>query len=255
MNFKNISTNDPYIELGRFYDRIIGESYYKRLEALFKRFTSNLPLNSTHFDIGCGTGYLLSVSSKMGFNPQGIDISKSMVEISKKNNPNLKIIMGDFINHKSKYDIITANNDVLNHLKQSVGLDATFSHIYNMLNDDGIFFSDAVSSFDILNNWENCNHILSDNKSFKCEISHKVTDRSLPIGEMYRNWSFKIGKQWLHKKVEIERVIGISPDELMVASKINNFLPKLFNWHLDKNIEDDTSRIGILFKKKRFIDR
>ena len=158
--------------------------------------------------------------------------------------------MGDFINHKSKYDIITANNDVLNHLKQSVGLDATFSHIYNMLNDDGIFFSDAVSSFDILNNWENCNHILSDNKSFKCEISHKVTDRSLPIGEMYRNWSFKIGKQWLHKKVEIERVIGISPDELMVSSKINNFLPKLFNWHLDKNIEDDTSRIGILLKKK-----
>ena len=245
----NKNDKDAYAELGKYYDNLIGKNYYKRLEILFENFTSGFSHNAKHLDIGCGTGFLIRKSKDMNLKPVGIDISDQMVKLAKKNNPDIKILKRNFLDIKSSFDIITANNDVLNHLKSSFGLNVTLKNIDNILNENGIFFSDAVSSYDILKNWEKCDQILTDDISFKCKITHKVTNFFLPQGEMTREWSFIRDGIWIMKCVEVENVIGISSEELISASEKFNFKCYLFNWYNDECIDVDTARIGILLKK------
>jgi len=48
-------------------------------------------------DIGSGTGHHLNTFKKMGFNCRGIDKSPAMVNLSKKNYPDIKVKLGDAI--------------------------------------------------------------------------------------------------------------------------------------------------------------
>tara|TARA_X000000950_G_scaffold171986_1_gene209532 strand:- start:3732 stop:4622 length:891 start_codon:yes stop_codon:yes gene_type:complete len=78
------------------------------------RCLENYPKNSSHLDIGCGTGQLVIEASKNGFNSHGIDFAEEMIEISKKNskisNSNSIFEVASVFNHKPniKYDVISA---------------------------------------------------------------------------------------------------------------------------------------------------
>lgn len=89
--------------------------YYTLLEKYFKFF---IPEQSTVLEVGCGTGELLNaINPKNGL---GVDFSEKMIEIAKKQFPNLKFIVQDAenlcINEQFDYiimsDLLSTINDV-----------------------------------------------------------------------------------------------------------------------------------------------
>jgi len=81
-----------------------------------KKFTSQLKKGSTVLDLGCGSGYITNYLSSLNMNAIGIDFSKEMIKIAKKNYPKLQFLLADFV-------------DIENHFKENSvnGLIAIYS--------------------------------------------------------------------------------------------------------------------------------
>jgi 2-polyprenyl-3-methyl-5-hydroxy-6-metoxy-1,4-benzoquinol methylase len=61
-----------------------------------EEFISHLPENGVVLDIGCGGGVpVLQTLVKRGFRVKGIDFSKYMLEIARRNVPSAELILGD----------------------------------------------------------------------------------------------------------------------------------------------------------------
>ncbi len=67
-------------------------------------------------DLGCGSGYITNYLSSLNMNAIGIDFSKEMIKIAKKNYPKLQFLLTDFV-------------DIENHFKENSvnGLIAIYS--------------------------------------------------------------------------------------------------------------------------------
>ncbi|MGY5864451.1 MAG: methyltransferase domain-containing protein [Candidatus Thorarchaeota archaeon] len=82
------------------YNVIAGKYYQDRY--LFKNkeqlddFVKHLPEKSVVLDIGCGGGVpVLKTMIESGFKAKGIDFSKGMLELAKKNVPEAELVLGD----------------------------------------------------------------------------------------------------------------------------------------------------------------
>jgi ubiquinone/menaquinone biosynthesis C-methylase UbiE len=67
--------------------------------------------NKKILDWGCGSGIYIKKLKSKGVSIKGFDISPEMVEIAKRNNPNIDIRIGSGINipFNEKFDIILAS--------------------------------------------------------------------------------------------------------------------------------------------------
>ncbi|MCM8809984.1 MAG: class I SAM-dependent methyltransferase, partial [Candidatus Omnitrophica bacterium] len=86
-------------QVANFYEKIFPEhifNYYliKRLNFIKKICPDR---NSKILDVGCGTGALINLLNKEGYDVWGIDSSENMVKIANKRLPG-KIIKGDMLN-------------------------------------------------------------------------------------------------------------------------------------------------------------
>jgi SAM-dependent methyltransferase len=88
-------------------------------------------------DFGCGSGIYAKLLTKKGAIVKGFDISPKMLEIAKKENPNLDLRLGsgNKIPFNEKFDIIVAPL-VLNYLEN---WNNVFRQIKKLLNKGGIF--------------------------------------------------------------------------------------------------------------------
>ena len=224
----NISTKtfkDQYYYLSNVFDQHIGQHYYKYIRKNFRIISKCLSPGAKHLDIGCGTGDLLEFSSSLSFIPTGIDVSQGMIKIARsKLNSKIDIKCCDMFTIKNeRYEIITANNDVLNYMALNHDLTDIFNHIHSLLSSGGIFYADVVSKKDILENWKLSGHSHSDNKTFRCNVTYDVKDSSSCIGIVKRDWIFKENGKWNNKSCEVELLKGISSKEIKRESKQNNF--------------------------------
>jgi SAM-dependent methyltransferase len=82
------------------YDKI-AEAYYRERdifddEAHIEGFISHLPENGVVLDIGCGGGVpILQMLAHRKFVVKGIDFSKGMLDIARRNVPNAELFFGD----------------------------------------------------------------------------------------------------------------------------------------------------------------
>ena len=137
---KNLSNNfDDHIKKSiPFYN-----DFLNKISNLSNFFVRN---NSYFYDLGCSTGNLISRIVKKNQNKKnvkfiGIDNSKSMIKICKKNLTqfkNTKIYYGDILKYKYKNaDLITSSlttHFIKPNLRQKL-----FQNIFNNLNDKGAF--------------------------------------------------------------------------------------------------------------------
>ena len=204
---------------------------------------------SRHLDVGCGTGALLEHSDSMGLDVQGVDISPRMVAVAKEQRPGLRVVCGDLMElGGERWELITANNDVLNHLAHAHGLCAVFARFSELLEPQGVVLTDAVSDYDIRHHWEGCTHLYTDERTFRCEVSHEVLDESAPIGVMRRRWFLPDGEGWQEAEVEEEVLPGISVAELEEAAKEAGLSLEVCDWDLGSPCEKTTSRIGVILR-------
>ena len=98
--------------------------------------------NSTILDFACGTGRILKFLSSLSDNVTGVDVSDSMLEVTRKNIPDVEIIQADItvdnvLIKDRKFDVITAFRFFLN--AQNPLRIEVLNALHPLLKKDGIF--------------------------------------------------------------------------------------------------------------------
>lgn len=104
-------------------------------------FLKYVPKKGKILDIGCGVGVDSSYIKSKGYIPTGIDISKKMLEIAKKKNPQVDFRLGDMrkLNFKNdSYNGIIASYSLIHIPKNEVS--GIISNLYKILKKGGIIY-------------------------------------------------------------------------------------------------------------------
>lgn len=124
---------------------------YRDLPLIFKKYSTG----KKAIDFGCGTGRSTRFLKKHGFLPIGIDISKEMIKIAKKIDPDGEYLLikdGDFRKLPlNSYDLILSafTFDNISMEKKEMLL----SDLKNLLNKNGIFINLVCSPEIYINEW------------------------------------------------------------------------------------------------------
>lgn len=134
MKSKNMIAVDTYNEIAQRYDTEFGNDYSDT--PYIDKFLNYLEGKKV-LDIGCGVGNLTKYIFNKGFNVDGIDLSKEMLNIAKRKYSDInffKMNMKDIILNK-KYDGIMLAYSLFHLTKQEVL--EVLPKYYNLLNNNG----------------------------------------------------------------------------------------------------------------------
>lgn len=97
-------------------------------------------------DLACGTGILCKRLWEAGIRASGMDFSPGMIEIAKKNCPELEFDVADMITYcpERRYDLVTCTGDALNHILNPNDVERIFSNVYRYLAPGGYFIFDLL---------------------------------------------------------------------------------------------------------------
>lgn len=149
MNFKE--------NYAKYYDLFNkGKNYSNEinfLEQVFKKF-SNVPVKSI-LDLGCGTGLHTKELIKRGYEVVGLDLSKEMIEIAKKRNPEAKFYVSDMSNfdlikNEGKFDVVICMFSALGYLTENSQLESFFKCCKNHLKENGLLILDVWNGLGVM---------------------------------------------------------------------------------------------------------
>ena len=188
-----------YKEFAKYYDKFYQNKNYKKETEFLKNFIN---ANDKILDIGCGTGIHAALLTDNGFEVDGLDLNKEMLEIAKtrlKTNLYWQNILE--IDISKKYNMIISMFAVFNHLKDTDELMRGLMNLKQLLHDGGKIIIDLhnpQSSGSKIDTYDNMTRVMKWNydRSLKIEKSDiifeidgiKYTDthtfRILTIDEM-----------------------------------------------------------------------
>lgn len=145
--------NDIFSDYASFYDILYQDKEYIKesiyVSQLIEKFNSKPKENIKIIDLACGTGKHAIELFKMGFNIDGSDISKEMINVAQKEccvkNIDIKLFNESYQtsgNINKKYDVILSMFSSINYLTNYNDLSLALKNIIYLLNDDGIFIFD-----------------------------------------------------------------------------------------------------------------
>lgn len=130
-----------------FYEN---KNYAGEAKVISNLIRSQKPEAVDVLDMGCGTGRHDIELSKLGYHMCGVDMSKNMISIAKKNarrEQNSEIIyeVGDIRSYKThqKFDVVLSLFHVISYQNSNQDLISAFHSIYNALKDGGICIFDV----------------------------------------------------------------------------------------------------------------
>ncbi len=102
---------------------------------------------NTSLDLGCGTGVLCRILHEHGIRAQGMDFSEGMVEIARRENPEIQFEQADMITYlpENSVDLVTCTGDALNHIFDMADIARIFRNVHSYLSDGGLFIFDILS--------------------------------------------------------------------------------------------------------------
>jgi SAM-dependent methyltransferase len=138
-----------------FYEH---KDYAKEVDYINRIIKKNNSEAKKILDLGCGTGRHLLHFAKYGYNIHGVDQSKTMLSIAKKNcqidkNSNIKLINGDIRNIElsQKFDVVVSLFHVLSYQITNSDLRSTFDVVKKCLSLNGLFIFDCWYGPAVLN--------------------------------------------------------------------------------------------------------
>ena len=108
-----------------------------------------LPHANTWLDLCCGTGSLVRLTTRAGFDTTGVDISKHQIKHARQNVPAARFVVGDVRNLSlnRRFHVVTCMFDSLNYLMTKQDLLKAFRKAKCHLAQNGIFAFD-MNTFD-----------------------------------------------------------------------------------------------------------
>ena len=133
------------------YDDIYYNKNYSR-ECDF--IISKCGINKDILDVGCGTGKHAHILAERSKRVTGIDISKAMIEIAKKNYNDKNVIFKnesfkayiEKINNLEQHDAVVSLFNVVNHMPSLISLMEFFNCMSKALKSKGIVVFDCWNS-------------------------------------------------------------------------------------------------------------
>ncbi len=194
---------------------------------------------SSWLDIACGTGYYLSLFDNI--EKVGIDISKNMLEIAKKRNPNATFINGDLLcvlNEIDKqFDLITCMWTPYNYLNSMNDFDLFLELAIDKINPGGFFFLPIFDLEDIRPHTK---------LEYIWETSHPNYEGQIILTSSTWTWVEKNNGK-VHKHL-------IAPQVEYIVEKVSRKFEEIQVLRYPTYKDGWVSRKGVLMKKKSSFD-
>lgn len=164
-----------YQEMAKYYDLFYhSKSYDKEVNFLDSLISGKKRV----LDVGCGTGIHMQLLEEMGYQVDGLDLNKGMLDIARTRTKG-NLFQGNLLNFEvhQKYDAIISMFAVFNHLQDYIELEKGILHWYENLNDNGILIIDlhnGRSNGEKENNYQNYKRIMK--WQFDCKNFKEYTD-------------------------------------------------------------------------------
>lgn len=129
-----------YAEDAELYDKIYSWKDYKQevqeISDILKEYGYT---KGKLLDIGCGTAKHLQYFSD-SFTKEGLDLSKQLIEVARKNNPELSFYVDDMTQFDTgkTYDVIVSLFSSIGYVQTQEKLQKTFERVYAHLDQKGI---------------------------------------------------------------------------------------------------------------------
>lgn len=219
-NQKKYLDNKYFIGLKNGYslNHPVVKLYQKELNRI-----NNILTSGNILDIGCAYGVFLDLAKKMGWNPQGIEISKKSSQYARKYF-NLPIFTGTLkqANLKSdNFNLITMW-DVIEHLSDPT---SDLKKIYRLLKKDGIIMILTVNFDSLMGRMAN---LSNKTKSYLYDIQHNYFFTFSTLQKMLKKNGFKKIQQIDSLEAQIYRWQSRKiPSYLIYGTRFVDFLSSM----------------------------
>jgi SAM-dependent methyltransferase len=145
-----------YEEVAALYDSLVGNTAFENWLAVFERLERAFRFSlRTCADIACGTGQVLSYLAGRGAKVYGVDLSRHMLDISRKRTCGLDVhlLRQDFrrLQLPRQVDLLTCNTDSLNYLLSEDDLGKTLARFHDSLEAGGFALFDMNTFYQLAN--------------------------------------------------------------------------------------------------------
>ena len=171
---------DAYDPFARAYDRHWGFFATKAYPILEHLVLENLPPGCPVLDLCCGTGQLAAELSRQGYRTTGLDGSRAMIEIAKKNAPDADFVVQDArdIALPGRFPAVFSTFDSLNHLMSLRELEQVFRSVSAVLEDGGYFVFDLNMEEGFRSRWRGSFAFVEEDHVCVVRSSHDANEKT-----------------------------------------------------------------------------
>lgn len=171
---------DAYDPFARAYDRHWGFFATKAYPILEHLVLENLPPGCPVLDLCCGTGQLAAELSRQGYRTTGLDGSRGMIEIAKKNAPDADFVVQDArdIALPGRFSAVFSTFDSLNHLMSLSELEQVFRSVSAVLEGGGYFVFDLNMEEGFRSRWRGSFAFVEEDHVCVVRSSHDTNEKT-----------------------------------------------------------------------------
>ena len=196
---ERFDTYDPFAGIYNRHWGYFAEKIYPILDHLVLR---HLPPGCAVLDLCCGTGQLAAVLTDKGFATTGVDGSEGMIEIARKNAPDVAFFVQDArnISLNRQFSAVFSTFDSLNHVMSLDELEQVFRNVHAVLEDGSYFEFDLNMEEAYLQRWRGSFGIVEDDHV--C-VARSSRDEKEMIGRMDLTLFESIATGWKRTDVSL----------------------------------------------------
>ncbi len=193
---------DAYDHFARVYNQHWGFFATKAYPILEHLVLEKLPPGCAVLDLCCGTGQLAAELSRRGYRTTGLDGSKRMIEIARKNAPDVDFVVQDARNIAlpRKFAAAFSTFDSLNHVTSLGELEQVFRSVLAVLESGGYFVFDLNMEAGFRSRWRGSFAFVEENHVCVVRSSHDANENT---GRMAVTLFELDGSRWVRTDVPL----------------------------------------------------
>ncbi|MDQ1257678.1 MAG: hypothetical protein QG656_2284 [Candidatus Hydrogenedentes bacterium] len=147
---------DPFVDIARYYNPIMDHVNYDRWVTAASAIATMLPPGFRHLDAACGTGTLLRLLRRGGWDSIGMDLSYSMLNEGNRTGRPLPVAAADLraLPLHESVDFITSLFDSMNFLLDMNDFCMALRSLHAALRPGGLLYFDVVTERMIFDHYD-----------------------------------------------------------------------------------------------------